>query len=78
MIVIDKDKTVAAEAPIIERLEDGSIRIVLEEEDIFIVNEDKLLYEIYDVDLPEPKTIEWRYVDGEFEEVIQEDLEEEL
>jgi len=69
MIVIDKNKIVAAEAPLIERLEDGSIRISLEEEDIFIVNEDKLLYEIYDVNAPN-LTQEWKYIDGEFEEII--------
>jgi hypothetical protein len=74
MIVIDKDKIVAAEAPLIERLEDGSIRIALENEDIFITNKEKHLYEIYDVNLPDP-TKEWKYIDGEFIQVNLEDIE---
>lgn len=85
MIVINLEGLVVGEAPQITRVdaqgEENLIKVNVHPEQeygyFYIGTDDRDEYEILDINTPDSTKV-WRYVDGEFEEVIQEDLEEEL
>jgi hypothetical protein len=85
MIVINLEGVVVGEAPEITRVnaqgEENLIKVNIHPEQeygyFYIGTDDRDEYEILDLNTPDSTKV-WRYVDGEFEEVIQEDLEEEF
>lgn len=85
MIVINLEGVVIGEAPEITRVnaqgEQNLIKVnVYPDQEygyFYIGTDDRDEYEILDLNTPDSTKV-WRYVDGIFEEIIQEDLEEEL
>jgi hypothetical protein len=83
MIVINLEGVVVGEAPQITRVnaqgEENLIKVNIHPDQeyayFYIGTDDRDEYEILDLNTPDSTKV-WRYVDGEFEEVIFEDLED--
>jgi hypothetical protein len=82
MIVVNKESLVLGEAPEITRVdaqgEENLIKVNIHPDQeygfYYIGTDDRDEYLIIDVDSPNPDK-QWKYIDGEFEEIIQDPLE---